>query len=227
MATRTSSPPASRSRSTSTKGASTSRSRPSGSQSKRKPPAKKGASKNRRPAPRAVRNGPGPVSRTFAGLGHGITAVWLGVAGGIGSGARRVGQGARDLEPEHRRDGAGLFLIGLAVVVAAAIWWDLPGAVGNGVRTVVGGSIGMLGWALPLMLLLIAVRTLRHPDHNGPAGRQVIGWTAVCLGVLGLIHIANGLPRPSNPADGPLSAAGGAIGYFISSFLSEIGRAHV
>jgi S-DNA-T family DNA segregation ATPase FtsK/SpoIIIE len=155
-------------------------------------------------------------------LCRGVAKVWIGIAHLLGSLVRGIGHSARDLEPEHRRDGAGLFLIGLAVVVAAAIWWDLPGAVGNGVRTVVGGSIGMLGWALPLMLLLIAVRTLRHPDHNGPAGRQVIGWTAVCLGVLGLIHIANGLPRPSNPADGPLRDAGGAIGYFISSFLSDL-----
>jgi S-DNA-T family DNA segregation ATPase FtsK/SpoIIIE len=155
-------------------------------------------------------------------LGRGVVKVWIGIAHVLGSMVRGIGHSARDLEPEHRRDGAGLFLIGLAVVVAAAIWWDLPGAVGNGVRTVVGGSIGMLGWALPLMLVVIAVRTLRHPDRNGPAGRQVIGWTAVCLGVLGLIHIANGLPRPSNPADGPLREAGGAIGYFISSFLSDL-----
>ncbi|MFF0340766.1 DNA translocase FtsK 4TM domain-containing protein [Kribbella sp. NPDC004875] len=155
-------------------------------------------------------------------LCRGVVKVWIGIAHLLGSMVRGIGNSARDLEPEHRRDGAGLFLIGLSVVVAAAIWWDLPGAVGNGVRTVVGGSIGMLGWALPLMLLLIAVRTLRNPDRNGPAGRQVIGWTAVCLGVLGLIHIANGLPRPSNPADAPLRDAGGAIGYFISSFLSDL-----
>ncbi|MDX2970704.1 FtsK/SpoIIIE family DNA translocase [Kribbella solani] len=155
-------------------------------------------------------------------LGRGVVKMWIGIAHLLGSMVRGIGHSARDLDPEHRRDGAGLFLIGLSLVVAAAVWWDLPGSVGNGVRTVVGGSIGMLGWALPLLLLLVAVRTLRHPDRNGPAGRQVIGWTAVCLGVLGLIHIANGLPRPNNPADGPLRDAGGAIGYFISSFLSDL-----
>ncbi|TDO60945.1 S-DNA-T family DNA segregation ATPase FtsK/SpoIIIE [Kribbella sp. VKM Ac-2571] len=155
-------------------------------------------------------------------LCRGVVKVWIGIAHLLGSMVRGIGHSARDLEPEHRRDGAGLLLIGLAVVVAAAIWWDLPGSVGDGVRTVVGGSIGMLGWALPLMLVVIAIRTLRHPDRNGPAGRQVIGWTAVSLGVLGLIHIANGLPRPSNPADGPLRDAGGAIGYFVSSFLSDL-----
>ncbi|MGY4770169.1 DNA translocase FtsK 4TM domain-containing protein [Kribbella sp. CWNU-51] len=155
-------------------------------------------------------------------LGRGVVKIWLGIAHLIGSMVRGIGHGARELDPEHRRDGAGLFLIGLAVVVAAAIWWDLPGAVGNGIRTVVGGSVGMLGWAVPLMLLFVAIRTLRHPDRNGPAGRQVIGWTAISLGVLGLVHIANGLPRPSNPADGSLQDAGGAIGYVVSSLLSDL-----
>jgi S-DNA-T family DNA segregation ATPase FtsK/SpoIIIE len=155
-------------------------------------------------------------------VGRGVVKVWIGIAHLIGSMVRGIGNGARDLDPEHRRDGGGLFLIGLAVVVAAAIWWHLPGAVGNGIRTVVGGSVGMLGWAVPLMLLFVAIRTLRHPDRNGPAGRQVIGWTAVSLGVLGLVHIANGLPRPSNPADAPLQDAGGAIGYVVSSLLSDL-----
>ena len=155
-------------------------------------------------------------------IGRGLIKCWIGIAHLLGSMVRGIGHGARDLDPAHRRDGAGLTLIGLALVVAAAIWWDLPGAVGNAVRVVVSGSVGMLGWAVPLMLLFIAMRTLRHPDRNGPAGRQVIGWTAISLGVLGLVHIANGLPRPSNPGDDKLQEAGGAIGYVVSSLLSDL-----
>ncbi|HET6153659.1 MAG TPA: DNA translocase FtsK, partial [Marmoricola sp.] len=155
MATRTSSPPASRSRSTS-KGAPATRSRPSGNQGKRKPAARKtAASKKKRPAPRAVRNGPGPVSRVFGALGHGVAAVWLGVAGGIGSGARRIGQGARDLEPEQRRDGGSLFLLALAVVVAASVWWQLPGSVFAGTRAAVAGSVGLLAYFVPLLLCYV------------------------------------------------------------------------
>jgi S-DNA-T family DNA segregation ATPase FtsK/SpoIIIE len=222
MATRTSSPPASRSRSTSKKGASTSRSRSSGSQGKRKPAAKKGASKNRRPAPRAVRNGPGPISRTFGALGHGIAAVWLGVAGAIGSGARRIGQGARDLEPEHRRDGAGLFLVALAVVVAASVWWQVPGDVFDACRAAVAGSVGLVGWFVPLMLVYIAWRNLRDPDANGPAGRQVVGWGAILFGVLGIVHIANGSPKPELGDTTDLQQAGGALGFVVAKLLTDL-----
>jgi S-DNA-T family DNA segregation ATPase FtsK/SpoIIIE len=73
MATRTSSPTASRSKSssarTSGKGRSTSRSRSTGNKSGQKPAsARKGGRKPARPAPRAVRNGSGPVARLFTAL---------------------------------------------------------------------------------------------------------------------------------------------------------------
>lgn len=222
MATRTSSPPASRNKSTS-KGASTTRSRPSGSQGKRKPAARStAASKKKRPAPRAVRNGPGPVSRTFSALGHGVSAVWLGVAGGIGSGARRIGQGARDIDPEHRRDGAGLFLVALAVIVAASVWWQLPGKVFEGARTAVAGSVGLLGYFVPLMLVVIAWRNMRDPEANGPAGRQVVGWGALVFGILGIIHIANGSPKPVRGDTADLQDAGGALGFVVGKLLTDV-----
>ncbi len=43
---------------------------------------------------------------------RGVAAVWLAVAHGVGAVARSIGHTARDLEPEHRRDGVGLFLLG-------------------------------------------------------------------------------------------------------------------
>jgi S-DNA-T family DNA segregation ATPase FtsK/SpoIIIE len=226
MATRTSSPPASR-RSTT---------RSSGSRSGRKPPAKstprnaKGAPKRAskkgsgRPAPRAVRNGTGPIARLGLAVGRGLKAFWLGVAHLVGAGVRKVGHTARDLDPEHRRDGAGLFIIGLAVVVAAAVWWQLPGRVGDATRTVVNGSVGLVGWLVPLLLCFIAWRNMRNPERNGPVGRQVIGWAALLFGVLGLVHIANGMPRPHRGDTEDLQQAGGAIGFVISSLFVDLLR---
>ena len=150
--------------------------------------------------------------------------MWLGVAHATGAAVRHVGHTARDLEPEHRRDGAGLFLIGLAVVVAAAVWWQLPGAVGHFSRTVVNGSVGLVGWFVPLLLVFIAVRNLRNPESNGPAGRQVIGWAALLFGVLGLVHIANGMPEPRLGDISELQQAGGALGFVMASLLMDLLR---
>ena len=161
----------------------------------------------------------------FMALGRGIRAVWLAIAGVVGAIARSIGSTARDLSPEHRRDGAGLALIGCAVIVAASVWWHLPGRAGDVLRDVVTGSVGIGGWAVPVLLLVIAWRTLRHPDLNGPAGRQIIGWSSISAGVLGMIHISHGLPRPST-VDGTeaMHDAGGAIGYFLSAVLVDLFR---
>jgi DNA segregation ATPase FtsK/SpoIIIE, S-DNA-T family len=148
--------------------------------------------------------------------------VWLGIAGGVGAGARRIGQGARDLEPEHRRDGGGLFLIALAVVVAASVWWQLPGSVFAGTRAVVAGSVGLVAWFVPLMLCYVAWRNLRDPEANGPAGRQLVGWGALLFGVLGIIHIANGSPKPALGDTGELQQAGGALGFVVAKLLTDL-----
>ncbi|MDH2415869.1 DNA translocase FtsK [Nocardioides sp. CER19] len=231
MATRTSSPPGSRSKSTSSsKGgrAPSTRARSAGSTTKRstsrtaRKPAARGSSK--RPAPRAVRNGRGPVAGLFLALFRGVAAIWLAVAGGIGSIARSVGHGARDLDPEHRRDGAGLFVLGLAVVVAAAVWFGIEGGILGFVRTMVTGSVGKVGWLVPLALVYVAARTMRDPEGAGPAGRQVIGWSALGLGVLGIVHIANGNPQPQGGNAAALQDAGGAIGYVVSALLLDLLR---
>jgi DNA segregation ATPase FtsK/SpoIIIE, S-DNA-T family len=148
--------------------------------------------------------------------------VWLGIAGGVGAGARRIGQGARDLEPEHRRDGGGLFLIALAVVVAASVWWQLPGSVFAGTRAVIAGSVGLVAWFVPLMLCYVAWRNLRDPEANGPAGRQLVGWGALLFGVLGIIHIANGSPKPALGDTGELQQAGGALGFVVAKLLTDL-----
>ena len=59
-----------------------------------------------------MRNGPGPVSLFFTAIGRMLATAWLGVAHAIGGGVRRVGHTASELDPAHRRDGAGLFLVG-------------------------------------------------------------------------------------------------------------------
>src|SRR6478735_5087041 len=250
MATRTSSPPGSRSKSTSTTGtksagrsSSSARSRSTGTSSRTKSgtsaarkrstttgraSSSKSGSKSkastRRPAPRAVRSGPGPVARAFTALGRGVAAVWLAIAHAVGATARSIGHTARELEPEHRRDGIGLFLFGLAVVSAAAVWWQLPGSIMEASRTVVEGSVGKVGFLVPLALVWVGWRNMRDPEHNGPAGRQVVGWTALAFGVLGIVQIANDNPQPVLGDASDLRDAGGAVGYVVASLLLDLLR---
>ena len=51
-------------------------------------------------------------------------------------------------------------------------------------RSVTAGAVGKVGWLVPHFLVYAGWRTLRDPERNGPAGRQVIGWSALLFGVL-------------------------------------------
>ena len=155
-----------------------------------------------------------------AQLARGLARLWSGLAHLVGSGVRRIGTGAREMDPGLRRDGAGLFLVGLGIVVAAEFWWGLPDPVGHVVHVGVAAVIGTLAYAAPILLALMAWRTLRHPDRNGPGGRQAVGWSALLLGLLGLVNIAHGLPRTNAPEQ--LREAGGIVGYLSSSLLSDL-----
>jgi S-DNA-T family DNA segregation ATPase FtsK/SpoIIIE len=236
VATRTSSPPGSRSRAGSKDRSSSTRARSTRNQSRtassKKKPARKPAARgrgkaparSRRPAPRAVRTGRGPIALFFDTVFRGVAAVWLAFAHGIGAIARGIGHGARDLEPEHRRDGVGLFMFALALVSAAAVWFQLGGPLMGPVRVAVTGSVGKVGWLVPLTLLVVGWRNLRDPIHNGPAGRQVVGWSALGLGLLGVVHVAEGNPQPVSGDAGPLREGGGAVGYVVSSLLLDLLR---
>jgi DNA segregation ATPase FtsK/SpoIIIE, S-DNA-T family len=143
-----------------------------------------------------------------------------GLAHALGNAVRRIGPGVKEVDPALRRDGIGLFLLGSAIVVGAAVWWGLPGVIGQAITTGVATTIGTLSYLAPILLALMAWRTLRHPDRNGPIGRQVTGWSAILFGLLGLINIARGLPRTNEPER--LRDAGGIIGYVSSSLLSDL-----
>ena len=142
----------------------------------------------------------------------------MGTAHVAGATARRVGSGARELDPAHRRDGLGLCLIGLALVVAAREWWGLPGFAGRAVHTMIAGTIGRVGLALPLVLVGLGVRLLRHPDKVEANGRVSVGLTTVAVAATGLVHIAAGLPSPPDGARA-MQDAGGIVGFLASSPL--------
>ena len=142
----------------------------------------------------------------------------MGLAHAVGFAARAIGRNARDLDPAHRRDGLGLTALGAAIIAAAGTWFSAGSTVGRPLGAFVRGLFGSGAWTVPILLALLAWRFLRHPDRNADTARMVIGWTALIIGALGLVHIANGTPHPSAGSIA-MQAAGGLIGYVASAPL--------
>ena len=152
--------------------------------------------------------------------GRTIAAAWMVAAGAVGFAARAIGRGARDLDPHHRRDGVGLLTLGVAIVLAASLWGRMGNAVGRAIHIAAVDAFGSLAFVIPLLAVLLAWRFLRHPDRNSETVRAAIGWTALLLGALGLIHIAKGTPHPSDGAHA-VRGAGGFIGYAVAGPLAD------
>ncbi|MGW2687154.1 DNA translocase FtsK [Streptomyces sp. NPDC001414] len=178
----------------------------------KKAPAKRAAVKKSAPAPRPAPSPTGGVYRV-------VRAVWLGVAHAVGAVFRGLGQGARNLDPAHRKDGVALLLLGIALIVAAGTWADLRGPVGDLVEILVTGAFGRLDLLVPILLAMVAVRFMRHPEQPEANGRIVIGLSALVIGVLGQVHIACGAPARSDGMQG-IRDAGGLIGWAAATPLT-------
>ncbi|SKC79176.1 DNA segregation ATPase FtsK/SpoIIIE, S-DNA-T family [Krasilnikoviella flava] len=145
-----------------------------------------------------------------------MRGLYLGVAHGLGGLTRSITKGARDLEPEHRRDGVAFFLIALALVVAAREWWGISGTFGTVVHAVVAGTVGLAGVAVPVLLLWLGFRVMRHPERGQANSRVAIGLIFVVVSVCALVAIAEGTPAPSDGFEA-LQDAGGIIGYLAAT----------
>ncbi|MEU6354340.1 DNA translocase FtsK [Streptomyces sp. NPDC047072] len=170
----------------------------------KKAPAKKAAAKKAAP--------PKPAPSPTGGVVRLVRAVWLGVAHAVGAVFRGIGQGAKNLDPAHRKDGVALLLLGLGLIVAAGTWSNLRGPVGDLVEIIVTGAFGRLDLLVPILLAVIAVRFIRHPEKPEANGRIVIGLSALVIGVLGQVHIACGSPARSDGMQA-IRDAGGLIGW--------------
>lgn len=153
-----------------------------------------------------------------------VTGAWMGMSRMAGDRARKAF--SEDPETPTRRDGTGFFLIGLAVVVAAFEWWNIPGAFGNAVRGVFEGTFGRVALVLPVVFVLYAVRLFMRGNETRQNNRILVGTIALLVSAAGLAHIAAGNPSFVNSREA-MANGGGALGYIVSSPLVTAATVYV
>ncbi|WP_340557342.1 DNA translocase FtsK [Streptomyces sp. GSL17-111] len=206
MASRTSGSRAAAAKAPAKKSAAKPPAKPASRATGKKPPARKAVKRT------AAKKPPKPAPSPTGGIFRLVRAIWLGVAHTIGALLRGIGRGAKGLDPAHRKDGLALLLLGLVIVVAAGTWSNLQGPVGELVTMLVTGAFGRLDLLVPVLLGVLAVRLIRHPEQQEANGRVVIGLSALVAGVLGLVHVACGSPT-RDEGGAALRDAGGLIGW--------------
>ncbi|MEU3455422.1 DNA translocase FtsK 4TM domain-containing protein [Micromonospora sp. NPDC006766] len=178
-------------------------------------------SRARQPAKKATRAT--PRRRTAARpspaayVGRAVGALWMGVAHGLGWAVRAAGRhaaSARDLDPEHRRDGAGLLVFGLAILSAVGIWFGGAGPVGARLADTVRLFLGAVAIVVPVLLMIGAWRLLRSPGDPAHRGRGLVGWGSMLLATAAMLHIGQ------DPVDGgQRDYAGGLLGAGVGNVL--------
>ncbi|MFE3544879.1 DNA translocase FtsK 4TM domain-containing protein [Nocardia sp. NPDC059177] len=164
----------------------------------------------RRPVKRASSTAPPAV------IGRGIRNGWTMLARGVGATTRTLSR-AGDLEHGHRRDGIGLALIALSVIIAAAMWLSAGGPVGRFLEDIVRAIAGSAAVLAPILLVGLAVILMRTEPHPEIRPRLVLGGMLVIGPALGIWHLAAGSPTD---ARGRATAAG-ILGYAVGGPLGQ------
>lgn len=147
-----------------------------------------------------------------------LRKIWLAIATGAGATTRFLLRGAKELDPAHRRDGLGLFVVVLSLIASAGIWFRLDNFFGRTIYSAVAGSFGKIGFITPALLLYVGIRLLRTPQESAATGRITIGMSTVVIGLTGLLHIIAHSPIPSDGAT-DMRSGGGWVGYGVSAPL--------
>ncbi len=161
-------------------------------------------------------------SNLLGAIGRGIKYVWVGIGHAIGGVARSIGDDAKGLDPEHRRDGLGLALVALAVTTATSIWFGVENWLVAFLGMIVTSLVGAFDVLVPVLILLLAIRVLRHPEDSANTGRVSVGGSALVFSMFALWHIYKEIPTPGDGAT-KLNEAGGFIGYILSAPVVSAG----
>ena len=160
-------------------------------------------------------------SRSIVGtIGSALAAVWRFLAKSLGSSVRFVARGARDLDPEHHRDGAALLVLILSLAAIAGTWFHADNFVGRNLYSLFYGAFGRIGVLTPLVLIYFAVRLFRKPDDSHVTGRITVGIITLIISATGLAHLLNGSLGSTNPMGATaIREGGGLLGYWVSKPL--------
>ena len=148
-------------------------------------------------------------------VGRAISATWSALAKALGSSVRFLARGAKDLDPAHRRDGAALLVLILALASLVGTWFKSQSILSDFLYAIFYGAFGKIGFFAPIILGYFAFRLFRKPEDSKSLGRIVIGVLMLLISSTGFIHFVSGFAAPVDGAT-DMRNGGGLLGYGVS-----------
>ena len=153
----------------------------------------------------------------------GLAGAWRLVAKSLGSSIRFVARGAKELDPEHHRDGAALLLFLLSLISVTGTWMGADNLLGRSVHSLLYGAFGTVAIVTPVALIYFAFRIFRTPDDKHGTGRITVGLITALISTTGLAHLFSGSLGATNPQGATaIREGGGLLGYYIAKPLVAV-----
>jgi S-DNA-T family DNA segregation ATPase FtsK/SpoIIIE len=134
---------------------------------------------------------------------------------------RFLARGAKDLDPAHRRDGAGLIVLLLALASLVGTWFKSQSILSDILYAIFYGAFGKIGFFAPIILGYFAFRIFRKPDDSKSLGRIIIGVLLLLISSTGFIHFVSGFAAPVDGAT-EMRNGGGLLGYGVALPLERL-----
>jgi S-DNA-T family DNA segregation ATPase FtsK/SpoIIIE len=132
-----------------------------------------------------------------------------------------LARGAKDLDPAHRRDGAGFIVLILALASLVGTWFKSQSILSDFLYAIFYGAFGKIGFFAPIILGYFAFRIFRKPEDSKSLGRIVIGVLTLLISSTGFIHFVSGFAAPVDGAT-DMRNGGGLLGYGVALPLERL-----
>ncbi|MDO5060602.1 MAG: DNA translocase FtsK 4TM domain-containing protein [Actinomycetaceae bacterium] len=155
-------------------------------------------------SPNGSTNDHSPLVRLFMAIGKGTKAIW---------------NAFLHVDDQLKRDGFGIFLIALAIIVALREWFGISGTAGSYIHLLAAGAVGIFSVVVPLGFVALAV-TLFQARSTNAIPHRIAGALGISISLTGLAHVSAGNPPFSNTAG--LLSGGGLLGWLLGSPLDTL-----